>query len=145
MSLNALLQSKGSKVHTIPQSATLKNCIQTMNTHKIGALIVVNDAEEIAGIITERDVLHAAQKCSAGICNEPLEQFMTTADKLVTASPDDTTDNLLALMTEKRIRHIPVLSNGNLVGLVSIGDLVKYTLSQAKNENVRMKEYIFGS
>ena len=136
-----ILKVKGSRVHTIGPHATVLEAAALMNEHKIGSLVVMSD-EQVIGIITERDILkaHAANRVPLG--ELPLARFMT--GKLVTANPDDDITVAMGLMTEHRIRHLPVVEAGQLFGLVSIGDVVKAQHDELIMENHHMRSYIQG-
>ena len=144
MKLHEILSAKGITVQTIAPEATLEEVVRTLVEHRIGSLVVCRpDAagkEELVGIITERDILHA---CVAG--NKPLAEArvaeaMSTA--LVTGSPEDDVEQVMGLMTTRRIRHLPVLIEGHLAGIISIGDVVKAQHDRLAVENRFMKDYI---
>ncbi len=146
MKLQDILADKGYTVYSIAPRATLAEAAQTLVEHKVGSLLVFQEGdaaeERPAGIITERDILYS---CAAD--NLPLEttrvaDIMTA--ELITGSPDDAVESVMGLMTSKRIRHLPVLSEGKLVGIVSIGDIVKAQHSRLAMENRFMKDYIRG-
>ncbi len=145
MTLQDILAAKGSQVFTVEPEATLADVVRLLTEHNVGCLLVCRregDQEKPVGIVTERDLLHA-QAAGKG----PLEQVKVTevmTAKLLTGSPEDAVELVMGLMTTKRIRHLPVLSQGRLVGLVSIGDLVKAQHDQLAAENRFMKDYIQG-
>jgi len=144
MLLKDILKAKGDKVYTITAEETVEQAVRELAEHNVGSLLVCPEQDGKRGlpigIITERDVLHAcaSSKCAMGA--------MTVADimtaELITASPDDAVEKMMGLMTAKRIRHLPVLSEGKLVGLVSIGDVVKAQHDRLAMENQFMKDYI---
>ena len=141
MTLQDILNAKGGAVITIRPEATLADVADRLVEHNIGSLLVRHSGEdELLGIVTERDLLHS---CAAGKCDlaaVSVTEVMTA--KLITASPDDRVEEIMGLMTTRRIRHLPVLSEGKLAGLVSIGDLVKTQHDQLAMENRFMKDYI---
>jgi CBS domain-containing protein len=144
MMLQDILSTKGSKVHTISPGARLDEVAHSLVEQRIGALLVVKQSpsgeQELLGIVTERDILYHTAKS-----NLPLAQVEVTtvmSSPLITALPSDTVDQVMGLMTEKRIRHVPVLLEGRLVGIISIGDLVKAQHDRLAMENQFMKEYI---
>jgi CBS domain-containing protein len=146
MKLCDILAVKGSTVHSISPEATLQDVATTLTEHRIGSLLVCRtDAlgqQELLGIITERDILHA---CVAG--SRPLAEVRVVeilGKTLITATPDDEVEFVMGLMTTRRIRHLPVLSEGRLAGLISIGDVVKAQHDQLAVENRFMKDYIGG-
>ena len=144
MTLQEILNSKGGTVFTIGPEATLADVAQKLVQHNIGSLLVrrpvASGDEELLGIVTERDLLHA---CAGGKCDlatVSVTDAMTA--RLITAAPDDRVEEIMGLMTAKRIRHLPVLSEGKLVGLISIGDVVKTQHDHLAMENRFMKDYI---
>lgn len=145
MLLRNILHRKGSSVYTIRPDATLQDVLYRLVHHRIGALVVTSTGEqegEVLGIITERDILRA---CASG--QWPLSALRVSESmsrQLFTGSPDDPIEEAMGLMTEKRIRHLPVLSEGRLVGMVSIGDVVKAQHDLLAVENRFMKDYIRG-
>lgn len=145
MNLEEILKSKGSAVFTIAPDATLEQAVSRLVDHNIGSLVVcgrdVEQGEQLIGIITERDILHACSSRSGhNLETTRVEEVMST--DLSTASPGDLVENMMGLMTKKRIRHLPVLTEGRLVGLVSIGDIVKAQHDHLALENQFMKDYI---
>ena len=145
MLLQSILQRKGSMVYTIRPDATLQDVLYRLVHHGIGALVVTSTGEqdgEVLGIITERDILRTCASGRWPLSALRVADFMTR--QLFTGSPEDPIEEAMRLMTEKRIRHLPVLSKGRLVGLVSIGDVVKAQHDLLAVENRFMKDYIRG-
>lgn len=143
MTLNDILRAKGSTVHCIGPDATLDEAVGELVRHNVGSLVVCRpeaEGERPAGIITERDVLHhcASGKCKLG--SVKVADVMSA--ELVTASPNDAVEEIMGVMTKKRLRHLPVSAEGRLVGLVSIGDVVKAQHDRLAIENKFMKDYI---
>ncbi len=146
MNLFDILKGKGSLVYTIAPDATLEEAAQEMIRHNVGSLVVCDrdlcEGERLLGILAERDILRycAIEQCSL--------REVTVGDAMVkvviTATPADTVESAMGVMTSSRIRHLPVLSEGRLVGLVSIGDLVKNQIEHLAMENHFMKTYITG-
>ena len=152
MHLREILRHKGSEVVTVAPDRTVHDAIVKMNRHKIGALIVTDETGEIQGIVTERDILlmcgeqcvHLDDPSLAGTdCPILVSEIMTTDPVIVV--PDDTLDYAMGVMTSNRIRHLPVLDEGRLAGVVSIGDVVKVQLSEVEYENRMLKDYIQGA
>jgi CBS domain-containing protein len=146
MKLHEILGVKGNTVLAISPDATLQEVVRSLVEHRVGSLVVCRtDAQgkqELLGIITERDILYA---CVAG--RKPLSEaraaeVMSTA--LITAGPDDEVEEVMGLMTTRRIRHLPVLHEGRLAGIISIGDVVKAQHDRLAMENRFMKDYIGG-
>jgi CBS domain-containing protein len=138
MSVADILATKGHEVVKIRTTDPIATAIQQMTEHRIGAVVVEDTKMHPAGIFTERDFLYAIGRDGAGILHQPVETRMTTP--LVTCRPADPIDQVMAMMTRKRIRHMPVVEDGKLLGLVSIGDLVKHRLEEKVLEAEVLKE-----
>jgi CBS domain-containing protein len=139
MTIAAVLQGKGSGVETISADASLLDAVQRLGEKRIGALPVVEDGR-IVGIISERDVIYRLRDQGRGALDFPVGQVMSAPAITV----DSQTDVLraLALITERRIRHLPVVDGGRIRGIVSIGDLVKYRMERIEAEAEAMRVYI---
>ncbi|MCG8442509.1 MAG: CBS domain-containing protein [Caulobacterales bacterium] len=111
-----------------------------LDEHKIGALVITGAGGELRGVVSERDIARAIARHGAAALDQSVDHIMTS--KVVTAAPNDTIDVMMGCMTERRIRHLPVLEQGRLVGLVSIGDIVKAKIEAAEAENEAIKTYI---
>jgi CBS domain-containing protein len=139
MTIAAVLRNKGSAVDTIGADARVFDVVQRLGEKRIGALPVIED-ERVAGIVSERDVIYCLRDHGPEVLDWPVSKIMTapaitidTAMEIMTA---------LALMTQRRIRHLPVVEGGELIGIVSIGDLVKYRMERIEAEADAMREYI---
>ncbi|MEX2140888.1 MAG: CBS domain-containing protein [Pirellulales bacterium] len=143
MKLADILAHKGYKVHSIGPSAALAEVVQVLVRHNIGSLMVCgeDDCKRMLGIITERDILRA---CAARRHLETTEAGEVMTTDVVTGSPSDSVEDTMGVMTENRIRHLPVLENDELVGLVSIGDIVKAQHDALTMENHYLKSYLHG-
>ena len=143
MNVQSILGSKGSAVETIAQTATLFEAARQLDERKIGALVVSGDGRAIEGIVSERDIVRATAGGGAGALDRSVGSVMST--DVVTCSSGDGVDRLMSLMTERRIRHLPVVdAHGHLVGIISIGDVVKARLAQLEHENEALTQYISG-
>ena len=144
MKLQDILSVKGTTVHTILPEASLEEAVKTLVERRIGALVVCqSDAAgnvALMGIITERDILHACLPERKPLAEVNVGDVMTT--NLVTGSPDDEVEQVMGLMTTRRMRHLPVLVEGRLAGIISIGDVVKAQHDLLAMENRFMKDYI---
>jgi len=140
MSVAHILKKKGNNVITVEPSQSLHEVAEVLAKHRIGAVIVVNPAGGIAGIVSERDVVRALAKEGAAALARTAGEFMTA--KVRTCSPHDTEAGLMGLMTEHRIRHLPVVEDGKLAGMISIGDVVKLRIEMIEREAEEMKSYI---
>jgi CBS domain-containing protein len=139
MTIAAVLRNKGSTVETIAAGASLSDAVATLGEKRIGALPVIQDGR-IAGIISERDVIYSLRDHGAEVLEWPVERVMSTP--AITTDPDSGVLSALAMMTKRRIRHLPVVEGGAIRGIVSIGDLVKYRMELIENEAEAMRTYI---
>jgi CBS domain-containing protein len=140
MLIAQVLQAKGHAVHTVPATTSVAEAVAELRTHNVGALVVSDDGPGRAGIISERDIVRALATEGAAILERPVAQFMT-AD-LATCGLRTTVDDLMRLMTERRIRHVPVLDGDRLVGIVSIGDVVKSRIDELQEEANTLHDYL---
>jgi CBS domain-containing protein len=139
MTIANVLKTKGSEVATIAISASLSDAVRTLGTRRIGALPVVEDGR-ILGIISERDVIYCVKDHGAEALDWPVERAMSSP--AITVSLDTEVLSALALITQRRIRHLPVVEGGQIRGIVSIGDLVKYRMECIEAEAEAMRSYI---
>ncbi len=137
-----VLSSKGNgEVFTVSPDATISDLLDALAEHNIGALVVSNDGVDVLGIVSERDVVRKLRgMVDAG--SVPVSQIMTT--ELRVCSPDDSFESLLSTMTDHRVRHVPVLEEGRLVGVLSIGDAVKHRMDQLAFERDQLSNYVAG-
>ena len=136
-----LLRAKGREVHTVSPAATVYEAVDRMVRHNVGSLLVV-EGDEIHGIITERDYLREIVLKGRTSRETPVREVMTA--RVVCVGPDDTIEGCMAIMTEKRIRHLPVVEEGRVAGLVSIGDVVKRLSMDQRAEIRYLTDYITG-
>jgi CBS domain-containing protein len=141
-SISNILEGKGRSVFTIQPRSTIAEAIRTLVKHRIGSLLVTSDEGSVCGIITERDVLNFVNDRASATEEERVEDHMTR--EVITGNPEDTLDAVMALMTEKRFRHLPVLEDGQAVGMISIGDVVKAINLECQHENSQLKTYLAG-
>ena len=139
MTIATVLKTKGSEVATIGIGASLSDAVRSLGTRRIGALPVVEDGR-ILGIISERDVIYCLKDHGAEALNWSVERAMSSP--AITVSPDTEVMSALALITQRRIRHLPVVEAGELRGIVSIGDLVKHRMERIEAEAEAMRSYI---
>lgn len=139
MKLSTILEAKGSTVFTIGPDANLAEVVAALVEHNCGSLVVAED-EQLLGIVTERDILRVCATLDRPIGELRVDSIMTR--DVLTGSADDKISDVMGLMTEKRIRHLPVLENGKLAGMISIGDVVKAEHSHLTMENHYLKNYI---
>jgi CBS domain-containing protein len=143
MNVQSILSAKGSSVATIVPSASLGDATASLRDHGVGALVVSTDGSTIDGILSERDVVRALAAHGGSTLGRDVTSAMS--GNVVTCGMADSVDVLMAMMTERRIRHLPVCDDdGALVGIISIGDVVKARLAQLKTENDQLYDYIQG-
>jgi len=131
MNIASLLATKSQRPITIRPEQSVREAVQLLATHNIGALIVVNEADVPVGIISERDIVREASR-NEQVFGRPVSEIMTR--DVITGVPEDDLASVANVMTEKRIRHVPVMDKGRLVGIVSIGDVVKAQRDQYRGE-----------
>ena len=139
MTIQAILADKGREVATIGPDATLSEAVATLGEKRIGALPVVEN-DQVIGIISERDVIYCLRDRGADVLQWPVARVMTAP--AITAEPTMSVMTAMAMMTQRRIRHLPVLQRGELAGIVSIGDLVKHRMERIEEEADAMRAYI---
>ena len=139
MTIAAVLRNKGSEVETITAGARLADAVAKLGERRIGALPVV-EAGEIVGIISERDVIYSLRDQGAEVLDWPVMRVLSSP--AITATPETEVLQALALMTQRRIRHLPIVDGGALLGIVSIGDLVKHRMERIEAEADAMRSYI---
>lgn len=142
MFVSQILKSKGDLVFTVAPTETISAVARLLQARRVGALVVL-EAEQVVGIISERDLTRAIADDLEGALSNPVARYMTRDVHF--AEPGDTVDELMGRMTDRRIRHLPVCRNERLVGLVSIGDLVKAKISEVEAEADGLKAYIAAS
>lgn len=140
MNVAAILRQKGRAVTTVQPDISLQEVANKLAAKRIGAVVVVGEGGEVCGIVSERDIIRALATEGAGALARPVAQTMTR--QVVTCQETDTLDELMAMMTARRFRHLPVVTDGALVGIVSIGDVVKHHVAEVEMEATAMREYI---
>jgi CBS domain-containing protein len=140
MKISALLAVKGASVVTIRPDAPIAEAVATLGRHNVGALVVSTDGRTVEGIVSERDVVRALDSLGAGVL-EPQVATIMSGD-VHTCSPEDTVESLMATMTQHRVRHLPVVEDGILAGMVSIGDVVKNRMGELEQDRDALVDYI---
>ncbi|MGN6610618.1 MAG: CBS domain-containing protein [Angustibacter sp.] len=142
MRISDVIRRKGAEVVTIKPDDTVRQLLDLLAQHRIGALVVSPDGAAVAGIVSERDVVRHIQSAGAGadVLDRPVAQIMTA--EVTTCGPDDGVEHLMRLMTDQRVRHIPVVVDGALHGIVSIGDVVKHRIDELQSERDQLVGYI---
>lgn len=140
MNVANILKIKGRDVATARADVSVKEIVDQLAEFKVGAMVVLDDNDGVCGIISERDIVRALSSEGEGMLSRPVRDFMTR--DVVTCSEMDTVAELMERMTSGRFRHLPVVTSGALVGIVSIGDVVKRRVSEAEEEAEAMRAYI---
>ena len=143
MNVETILRNKGNRVATIRPEATVGDAVEMLNRERIGALVVSGDGAGVDGILSERDIVMALGDHGADLMSRPVSAIMTR--NVITCEPNETVGELMAEMTNRRIRHFPVMADGRLCGIVSIGDLVKNRLDEIEYEAHSMRSFIAGA
>jgi CBS domain-containing protein len=139
MNISQILKTKGRAVATARPDATLSDIIIRLGQKKIGAIVIVGDNGEVAGIISERDVIRRLGERGGEALKEPVSQSMTSS--VTSCHETSTLDEMMEVMTQGRFRHVPVIEDGGLVGIVSIGDIVKHHIAEVEMEVTAMRGY----
>ena len=142
MNVETILRTKGNAVATIRPDQTVGAAVKELISRNVGALVVSEDGETVDGIISERDIVHGLADHGAALMSLSVAEMMTR--RVVTCKLSDTVDQLMAEMTNRRIRHFPVVQDGRLCGIVSIGDVVKTRIMQQEHEVDSLRAYVSG-
>ena len=140
MHVASILKVKGQAVETVRIDATLMTAARRLSSKRIGAVVVTDKSGDIAGIVSERDIVHTLAKEGVAALDWPVSEVMTR--DVLTCTAGDTIDQLMSRMTARRCRHLPVLSDGALAGIISIGDVVKHHIAEVEMEAMAMRDYI---
>ena len=140
MLVASILKVKGDAVVVASPETTVADAVAVLNRRRIGVLVVTGPGDAVVGILSERDIVHALDEAGDGLLKRPIAHFMT--EEVITCTPSQSVEDLMREMTNRRIRHLPVVDDGRLAGIVSIGDLVKYRLSELQAERDALQDYI---
>jgi len=140
MQVSQILDSKGHDVITIRPAATVADALRVLWLEGIGALVVTDETGKVAGMIEERHIIRGLAAHGTELLEEPVEARMETA--VITCTPETWVEELMNEMTERRVRHLPVVEDGKLVGIVSIGDILKNRLQELENETCTLRGYL---
>ena len=138
--ISALLKGKDTTILSVNENKDVGEAVALMNVKKVGSLLVNDDSEKYTGIITERDLLIHLSSCTKDLCTYKVKDIMTS--KLICISIDDTIDQASNVMTNKDIRHLPVVSESKIVGIISMKDIVNFVRSGLEEETKYLKDYI---
>jgi CBS domain-containing protein len=139
MRISDVLRSKGSTVATVGPETSVSRLVGELARHNVGAMVVVDNGA-VVGIVSERDVVRQLNERGGGLLDAPVSEIMTSS--VFTCLPTDSVDSLAATMTERRIRHMPVVVDGELTGIVSIGDVVKSRIGELESDREQLESYI---
>jgi CBS domain-containing protein len=139
MRISDVLRDKGSVVATVDPGTTVAGLVALLAQHNVGALVVL-DGDKVVGIVSERDVVRRLHDRGADLLNATVGDIMTR--DVITCGPEDSVDSLAPRMTARRIRHMPVVVDGRLIGIVSIGDVVKHRIDRLESERNQLESYI---
>ena len=140
MTVSIILAAKGRDVVTVEPNATLKSAVALLADNRIGAALILGVDNRVAGILSERDIVRALAERGASALDEPVSQVMTR--KVSTCTEGETISAIMERMTDGKFRHVPVVDQGRLVGIVSIGDVVKHRLHEMERDSAAMRDYI---
>ncbi|MFN3169514.1 MAG: CBS domain-containing protein [Hyphomicrobiales bacterium] len=143
MQVGALLAEKGREVATADPDTPMMGIIESLSDKNIGAIIVINERHGVVGIISERDIVRALAQNGASVFDQPVSSYMTQS--VVTCAEHESTHDLMAKMTSGRFRHVPVVSDMRLVGVISIGDIVRVRIEEVQREAEALRDYIASS
>lgn len=140
MRIADVVKRKGGDVVTVRPDATVTELLALLSEHRIGAVVVSDDGDQVHGIVSERDIVRHLHSGGSGILEGPVAQIMTS--EVHTCGPEDELADLAGAMTERRIRHVPVVIDGQLAAIVSIGDIVKSRIDDLQAERDQLRDYI---
>lgn len=140
MSVAAILRGKPERLIGLPETQSLAEAAKLLTQERIGALLIRNAAGEMIGILSERDIVRAVARDGAGVLERPVSIMMTR--DVICCAPQDSVADVMGMMTDRRFRHLPVKHNGKLIGMISIGDVVKARVEEAEGEAAQLREYI---
>jgi CBS domain-containing protein len=140
MTIASILHGKPHRLISVAPDESLQQATEVLTRERIGALLVLKPNGDIAGIISERDIVRAVGLKGAEVLSRPVAELMTK--DVTCCTPEDTVDQAMALMTQRRFRHLPVRQNGKIVAMISIGDAVKQKVEEAEAESQSLREYI---
>jgi len=140
MNAASIIQGKGDNVFGVPSTANLQEAAQMLDEKRIGAVVVRDADGQVCGVLSERDIARQVARKGAAALTGPVTDCMSS--KVITAHPHATLDDLLGIMTDRRIRHLPIVEDDTLKGMISIGDVVKHKINEAEAEATAMHNYI---
>ncbi|MHA1543523.1 MAG: CBS domain-containing protein [Alphaproteobacteria bacterium] len=142
MTVANILKQKGGGIISVHQDQTVLEALNILAEHHIGAVFVMADGDKIIGVLSERDIVRALPTAKGKLRAQKISSIMTT--NVISCDQGDSIETVMAIMTKNKIRHLPVVNGGNLVGVISIGDVVKERIAETEHEAEAMKKYIVG-
>ncbi len=142
MNIEDIIKGKGKTLFTVKKKTSAFDAVSVLDKEKVGVLLVLDEKDNVAGILSERDVLYKCYNSGKKLEEQTVENLMTNVEDIIIGKLDDTPQQLMNIMTSKRIRHIPIIENENIVGIISIGDLIKLVLENSEVESRKLREYI---
>ena len=142
MKVKDILDSKGRKIFAVSENDTVDHVVTTLATNKVGFLVVQNNSGNVVGVISERDVVHRCMNVKLDPRSLKASDIMTPKANLHTASESDDIESIMTTMTEKKIRHLPIFQGEQMVGLISIGDVIKFILQEKNDEIKSLMDYV---
>jgi CBS domain-containing protein len=143
MRISDVLRVKGTQVVTVPPDTTVRQLLAVLAEHQIGAVVVSHDGTAVDGIASERDIVRALARRGAAVMSDPVTAIYTA--EVHTVTPQVPIEEVMRMMTERRVRHVPVVADGSLRGIVSIGDVVKIRIGELETERTALTDYITGT
>lgn len=140
MLVASILKAKGDDVVVASPSTPVGEAVETLTKKRIGVIVITGSDRSVAGILSERDIVHGLAEGQDDFLQRPISEFMTS--DVICCTPSQSLEDLMREMTNRRIRHLPVVIDGQLAGIVSIGDIVKYRLEELQAERDALQEYI---
>lgn len=140
MNVASILKGKGADIITAKAGDDISGIASLLAENRIGAVLVLDEGRQVLGVISERDIVRGLAESGDACLKSDVSSLMTK--DVITCSPADTVDQVMSLMTEKRIRHLPVMDGSDLVGFISIGDIVKMRINEVEQEAAAMRDYI---
>ena len=142
MNIADIIRGKGKTLYTVKKSTLAVDAVAIMDKHCVGVLMVVDDKESVAGIISERDILYKCYRSGEPLKEKKVEMLMTPVEDIIIGKIDDTPTKLMSMMVSQKIRHIPIIEENTITGIISMDDIMKLILENSEVESRKLREYI---
>ena len=142
MNIEDIIKGKGKTLFTVKKSTTAYDAVAILDKHRVGVLMVMDDKDNVAGIISERDVLYKCYNSGKKLEEQTVENLMTSVEDIIIGKIDDTPRRMMNIMVTQKIRHIPIIENDTIMGIVSVEDLLNLILENSEIESRKMSEFI---